>query len=104
MSTAPLEAGTSEPTCRQRTWVGILILLSVVYMLSEAPVFKFRCDPALKKGTLLCVIGDNPVYRPVHWLMINSPLRHPLIKWAEVCGVRYAEITPMGRAKIIPWC
>jgi hypothetical protein len=27
------------------------------------------------------------VYRPVDWLIDNTPVRKPLLWWADVCGV-----------------
>lgn len=29
-----------------------------------------------------------PIYKPVDWLIDNTPLRNPLFSWAEVLGVR----------------
>ena len=55
-----------------------LIVTPLVYVLSYAPV--------VRTGQVIC--GRSTVYRPVDWLIDNTPLRNPLFIWAGLFGVR----------------
>jgi hypothetical protein len=65
-----------------------LLALSLLYVLSYAPVVRWtarRTDPA--RETLFD--GDDfPVYRPLDWLIYHTPLRTPLFAWASLFGAR----------------
>ena len=47
--------------------LAVLILLAVVYVLSYAPVCRFCDEPGGMFG------GNWPVYRPVEWLIDETP-------------------------------
>ena len=87
----------------------VLILSPLVYVLSYAPaarVLRRTIDvripptPAELMTTALvsfepvqipCADGSlYPAYKPVDWLIDNTPLREPLFFWADICGVRDA--------------
>ena len=65
-------------------------MLPVVYVLSYAPVYR-----AVKGPTVALVGWDGKLrddwqvaYDPVEWLIINTPLREPLLRWAALWGTR----------------
>lgn len=51
------------------------VLLFGIYVASAAPV--------------TAALGESPnAYRPVYWMVVETPLRDPLLRWADVWGVR----------------
>jgi hypothetical protein len=85
-------------------YVAVLVLL-LAYVLSYAPLVRwFIARHTRRTGpdsvTIPLVDGEDlPAYRPVDLLIDASPLRAPLLVWAEVWGVRHNfEWTSDGRA------
>jgi hypothetical protein len=91
-----------EPTeQRERPSAGslaiLLLVLSVVYLFSYAPVVRTRggwkvhaATDSFGNPTTITepIDGDNlPFYRPVDWLIDNTPFQDPLLWWAQQCGV-----------------
>ncbi len=94
-----------------------LIVAPVVYVLSYAPVVRvcgrtveYDPDIPFPSGTFNVDIPDYqsgvtlenpslyPAYQPVHWLIDHTPLREPLMLWADLWGVRYAfEVSEIER-------
>ena len=73
------------------TWLLPLVLLGVAYVLSYAPVVRFKGPySGNRPGAFLFPIdgSDLPVYRPVDYLIDETPLREPLFLWADLWGVR----------------
>ena len=70
-----------------------IILLAVAYVLSYAPVVKFKQSSTT--GTPAASLGlptDGsilPFYRPVDYLIDETPLRSPLFLWADLWSARY---------------
>jgi hypothetical protein len=64
-------------------------VLTVVYVLSYAPVVRYLEDRPTKEYKLFDYTdGDElPFYRPVDSLIDSTPLRSPLIAWARIWGV-----------------
>lgn len=74
MPTAP-----RKPLLVNLAWtVALVIGLPTVYVLSYAPVFSLVSDPWASR---------IPAYRPVDWLIDNTPLRPLLFRWADLWGV-----------------
>jgi len=97
------------------TVILLLFLLPVVYVLSSAPAVRLGLWPsaevttgnvvarrlkpgilrelrARKVGTSMIVVvhghsGSIAAYKPVEWLIDETPLREPLFWWADVWGV-----------------
>mgnify|MGYP006969365024 FL=1 len=72
-------------------WLLALVLLGVAYVLSYAPVVKLK-EPhsGNRLGAYLFPIDGSelPVYRPVDYLIDETPLREPLLMWADLWSVR----------------
>ena len=68
----------------KRTLHILIITLSafVVYVLSYAPVVRFS------NGHRLAYISEFPAYEPVDGLIDWTPLREPLLVWADIWQVR----------------
>lgn len=79
-----------------------LIVSPLVYALSYAPIVRI-CEavypvPQISIRQGACTISADrvpvadasqyPPYKPVDWVIDNTPLRTPLFYWAEVWGVR----------------
>ena len=67
----------------------VLLALVVVYPLSYAPVVKWT-ESDLMIGPDIPAPADGgqlPGYRPLDWLIDNTPLREPMFAWARVWGV-----------------
>mgnify|MGYP006969483489 FL=1 len=69
---------TRRPSLMSLAALGLLVALPFVYVFSYAPV--------VRVGQVTC--GDSNVYRPVDWMIDNTPLRDPLMSWAQFCGVQ----------------
>ena len=70
--------------------VGLLLL--PVYVLSYAPAVRFGLDQEFvvySSPDITCseASGSIAAYKPVEWLIDETPLREPLFWWADVCGV-----------------
>jgi hypothetical protein len=64
---------------------GALILLSVTYALSYAPVFRWQ----MERQNTMCPEGKwRQLYDPVNWMIDRTPLRPPLLSWADYWNVR----------------
>src|SRR5690606_20969675 len=76
----------------------LLLLLSAVYLFSYAPVVRMRGgwkmvpttdgfgNPAIVRAPIFS--EDLPLYRPVDWLIDNTPMQDVMYWWADVWGVR----------------
>lgn len=74
MPTAP-----RKPLLVNLAWaVALVIGLPTVYVMSYAPVFSLTRGPSA---------SDIPAYRPVDWLIDNTPFRPLLFNWADLWGV-----------------
>ncbi len=72
-----------------------LLLLLVVYVLSYAPVYRWHYGS--DRWTLPLADWET-VFVPVHFLIDETPLREPLLRWAALWGTRRdAEIDIMSR-------
>ena len=66
-----------KPLLINLLWAAVLgVVLFVVYAMSYPVAVR------LTSSTVL------PAYRPVEWLIDNTPVREPMFRWAEFCGVR----------------
>jgi hypothetical protein len=106
---------------RQWAWGSIVSLFFIVllYPLSYAPVAKlwitvrgYQASSQLSRasgrhvGYLIIAVDEDdlPIYRPVDWLIDHTPLRTPLLIWAEMWGMRY-KMENAARFRIYgPWC
>lgn len=69
----------------------------LMYVLSYAPVVRMIGgwdtvlgtdgfgNPAILRAPIYS--DDLPAYRPVEWLIDHTPMREPLLWWADICGV-----------------
>ena len=67
-----------------------LLVVVVAYPLSYAPVVRWKLDGPTAQGYFYPLIvdgADYPVYKPVDWLIDNTPLDRPLFAWASRWGV-----------------
>jgi hypothetical protein len=62
----------------------VVPLLVLAYTLSYAPMFRLACG---SESGVHPMGGPLGVYRPVDWLIDNTPLTHPLLRWASICDV-----------------
>ena len=80
--------------------VALVSVFVTGYVLSYAPVVRFGGHeeewvvPSYFPGTPRRVIipadgSRYPIYKPVDWLIDNTPLRSPLFRWAAICNVSY---------------
>jgi hypothetical protein len=61
----------------------LVVLVPLMYVLSYAPVYRL----GMQRGW--SGIDRQPAaYRPVDWLIDNTPLNEPLYGWADLWGVR----------------
>jgi len=75
-----------------------LLILSAAYLFSFAPVVRMHggwkpvatTDGVGNPATVNAQIysDDLPVYRPVDWMIDNTPMQDVLYWWADVWGVR----------------
>jgi hypothetical protein len=90
---------TEQPE-RSTDWPATIALLALLlaYPFSYAPVVQMRGgwkmvpatdgfgNPAVVKAPIFS--EDLPLYRPVDWLIDNTPMQDVLYWWADVWGVR----------------
>lgn len=84
-----------------RTSVALIVFI-VAYVLSYAPVYRVcGFGPVSRGGRLVGYAPDHvPFYRPVEWLMDNTPLSGPLYKWGGVWGCEYGlHLSAHGRRR-----
>ena len=74
-----------------------MVFSALVYVFSYAPVVRMKNPFILYSGTDYkgfsptsgSIDGHNlPLFRPIDWLIDETPLRRPLLWWAELWGVR----------------
>ena len=71
-----------HPTIGNR-WIVVFLLAAMIYPLSYAPWIRFADSRSDK-----WVLADGYLfYRPVDWAYDNTPLRRPLLWWADRWGV-----------------
>jgi hypothetical protein len=63
--------------------IALLVLLPVAYVLSYAPVYRIGKSSGWSR-----IDRSIAAYRPVDWLIDNTPLDEPLYRWADLWGVR----------------
>ena len=81
---------TRRPMLVNLAWAASLLLFPVLYVASYPIAVR--------------MIGEFkplPAYRPVEWLIDNTPLNEPISRWADCCGVGdlvrlRADIRPLG--------
>jgi hypothetical protein len=61
----------------------LLVVLPLVYVFSYAPVYRLG-----KRSGWSRIDLPIAAYRPVDWLIDNTPLDEPLYRWADLWGVR----------------
>jgi hypothetical protein len=67
---------------RWRVTIATLFAFVVLYVLSYAPFLRF----AVGDGREIVGYRAPVIYRPVEWIMLDTPLRKPLFAWADLCG------------------
>lgn len=77
-----------------------MILLPVLYVVSYAPFVRVCAGTYTERRTHRISVldpsdvilpGDGsryPAYKPVDWLIDNTPIRGPMFWWADIWGVR----------------
>lgn len=103
---------TEKPERQKRTGCRgvaplLIVALLTCYVLSYAPYIRWRWEgPTPVSSGFMgqhydyeATLPPAPtVYRPVDWLIDNTPLDRPLRWWAEQWGVReYFQVTQMLR-------
>ena len=113
---------TDEPRHREprSAWLlpdvlAVLAVLMLAYVLSYAARRAFHGwredlrstvdgrNPATVKAP---IDGDDlPVYKPLDWLIDETPLRDPLLWWADVWGVRgtFVKASSWRSSRNHPW-
>lgn len=73
----------------------VLFVAIFVYVLSYAPIVRIRegADTLSESDDLMDSLygtrrNEYPLYRPIDWSIGNTPLREPLLIWADVWSVR----------------
>ena len=89
---------------RRWAWAAFLLfVLPVSYVLSYAPMVRWFgkqvTSYSFESGGLVFTMSHHGllirdgrnlvVYRPVDWLISNTPLHDPLMTWAEFNGVKF---------------
>lgn len=78
---------TRKPWLANLVWATALLVVfgPVLYVLSYAPVYRWRCDSAWNAGrkTPYHLTG----YGPAEWTIDETPLCEPLILWGKVWGI-----------------
>jgi hypothetical protein len=92
-----------KPLLVNLTWAGALALViaPVVYVLSYAPVVRSLVEADLAREDRGISLGipesiiNIPGYAPIEWLIDETPLRYPLLRWCGIFGIeedaRYAS-------------
>jgi hypothetical protein len=91
--------------------VGVACLVFVLFSLSQAPICRLRYELAVRRvqhdgvsgatdlivspGRSVKLAGFN-LYSLNDWLLAETPLREPLLGWADLFGVRAAFVHPGG--------
>lgn len=70
---------SGQPPTRSIAIPIVVLLLGAGYVLSYAPVYRMKTESGM--------LGGIAGYQPVEWLMDETPLRDPLLRWASVWGV-----------------
>ena len=67
----------------------LLVVTPLLYVLSYAPVVRVcgRGDTRYP-GWVVLPREEYPLYKPLDWLIDETPIRTPLFYWADICGVR----------------
>jgi hypothetical protein len=68
------------------------VILPVLYVLSYAPVYRWQAN---RQNQIFPVGPWRAIYDPVDWMMDKTPLRRPLLAWAEFWGIRSSFETDM---------
>jgi len=76
------------------TFTVILLLLLLAYVLSYAPAVRFGLESPPFDYSIAA-------YKPVEWLIDETPLRRPLFLWTDVWGVR-DEVFRNSRLRTYP--
>ena len=81
-------------------WLCAALALGLLYLLSFAPMTRLSAThiPAGSAnspdgattiwGKITLYETDRPFYAPARWLTRETPLREPLLMWADLWGVR----------------
>jgi hypothetical protein len=92
-------------------------LLAVLYVLSYAPVVKWKestlpsvsaTDPHTGHTVVITTPVDGqglPLYVPVDWLIDHTILRHPLLRWADLwdVGTTFRVMSNIRRGVEVRW-
>lgn len=71
-----------------RWGVAAMVGLPLMYVTSYAPVVRWRSPaPSVVLGKKSSNASQPAFYRPVEWLIDNTPASGPLMLWARVWGV-----------------
>jgi hypothetical protein len=66
-----------------------LIALPMLYVLGHAPLVRISAkspgDPPIH------IIGTSAASVPIDWLLLNTPLKSPLLRWGRMWDVNYGE-------------
>jgi hypothetical protein len=64
-----------------------VVLLVPVYVLSYAPALRLMHSRVVVDHPFMeTVIPHVPGYAPVEWLIDNTPMREPLLRWGDLWG------------------
>ena len=87
---------TPQPKHRVPWTMIVVTLLVLAYPLSYAPVVRFHKEREAEVWLAARISSDFsfgfvylPAYRPIDWLVDNTPLHEPLMAWARLWGVEY---------------
>ena len=82
-----MTAKPRKPLLVNLTWAAVALLgLGVVYVLSYAPVYRWLIGTDEYFGFVVPVESMPAGYRPAEWVMDYTPLREPLLRWADWWG------------------
>jgi hypothetical protein len=74
---------TDETRRRPLLPIVLLVVLPLAYVLSYAPAYRIGKSSGWSR-----IDRSIAAYRPVDWLIDNTPLDEPLYRWADLWGVR----------------
>jgi hypothetical protein len=69
--------------------IALFCVVTSGYVLSYAPVVRvIKAAQPDDLDRLYAADGyELPPYAPIDWMIDQTPLRNPLLRWAELCGV-----------------
>jgi hypothetical protein len=84
-----MAVASRKPLLVNVAWtIALFCVVTSGYVLSYAPVVRVIKATQTDDPQLSAADGyELPPYAPIDWMIDQTPLRRPLLCWAELCGV-----------------